>query len=211
MAATAKRNTISTASTNQGIIQSAPRSVSHLHAAAVNGEKSTLSKLVIANSKELDSGDKFGRTPLMYCVLADRIECAEVILKAGADVNKKDVGGRTALHWAAHKGFTKFIKLLMSKGAVWQEKDNEGQTSLHLVTRHKSPKCLVLLMKQLEPGEVDDQDNNKRTALHWSSSYGHLDHVRMLIKQDSNIGKTCQEYMLAPLLWCAFIRNVTCI
>ena len=39
----------------------------------------------------------------MYCVLGDRLECAEMLLKANADVNKKDIGGRTALHWAAHK------------------------------------------------------------------------------------------------------------
>jgi inversin len=39
----------------------------------------------------------------MFCVLADRPECAELLLKAGASVDKKDRGGRTALHWAAHK------------------------------------------------------------------------------------------------------------
>ena len=56
-----------------------------------------------ANPAEIDKGDKFGRTPLMFCVLGDRIECAELLLKAAADVNKKDAGGRTAMHWAAHK------------------------------------------------------------------------------------------------------------
>ena len=49
----------------------------------------------------------------------------------------------------------------MSKGATSKLKDNEGQTAMHLSTRHKSIKCLALLMKQLKPGEVDDQDNNK--------------------------------------------------
>ena len=39
----------------------------------------------------------------MYCVLADRPDCAEILMKAGAQVNLKDKGGRTALHWAAHK------------------------------------------------------------------------------------------------------------
>ena len=39
----------------------------------------------------------------MFCVLADRLECAELLLKAGAQTNQKDKGGRTALHWAAHK------------------------------------------------------------------------------------------------------------
>ena len=52
---------------------------------------------------DLEVGDQFGRSPLMYCVLADRLECAEILLKAGAQVNLRDKGGRTALHWAAHK------------------------------------------------------------------------------------------------------------
>ena len=56
-----------------------------------------------AGTKACDTGDQFGRTPLMFCVLADRLECAELLLKAGAQVNMKDNGGRTALHWAAHK------------------------------------------------------------------------------------------------------------
>ena len=57
----------------------------------------------LGNTHNVDVGDKFGRTPLMFCVLSDRLECAELLIKAGADVNKKDIGGRTALHWAAHK------------------------------------------------------------------------------------------------------------
>jgi len=50
-----------------------------------------------------DSEDQFGRTPLMYCVLADRLDCAEVLLKAGAAVNNTDHSQRTALHLAAQK------------------------------------------------------------------------------------------------------------
>lgn len=50
-----------------------------------------------------DREDQFGRTPLMYCVLADRLDCAEILLKAGASVNKTDLSQRTALHLAAQK------------------------------------------------------------------------------------------------------------
>ena len=56
-----------------------------------------------SSASELDTGDQFGRNPLMYCVLADRLECAELLLKAGSQVNFRDKGGRTPLHWAAHK------------------------------------------------------------------------------------------------------------
>ena len=49
-------------------------------------------------------------------------------------------------------------KLLLSKGANWKKKDQEGQKALHLATRHQKTKCMALIMKQLEPGEVDEQD-----------------------------------------------------
>ena len=53
--------------------------------------------------RDVDCGDKFGRTALMYCVLGDRLECAEMLIKSGTNINRRDNGGRTALHWAAHK------------------------------------------------------------------------------------------------------------
>ncbi|XP_023931035.1 inversin-like isoform X1 [Lingula anatina] len=188
-------------------------STTKMHAAAVNGDKATLARLLTSNAKDIDTGDQFGRTPLMFCVLADRLDCAELLLKAGAHLDKKDKGGRSALHWAAHKGNFRCMKLLLSKNANWKEKDNEGQTALHLCTRHKSPKCLALLLKQVAPGEVDDQDKNKRTALHWSASYGNLEHIKMLIKQDANIGIPDVEGK-TPLHWAASSRDaeaVSCV
>ncbi|KAH3749162.1 hypothetical protein DPMN_183653 [Dreissena polymorpha] len=59
------------------------------------------------------------------------------------------------------QGNVRLIKLLLSKGADCHMKDNEGQTAVHLCTRHKSPKCMTLLLRQLSPGEIDDQDRNK--------------------------------------------------
>ncbi|KAK2142467.1 hypothetical protein LSH36_951g03000 [Paralvinella palmiformis] len=163
-----------------------------------------------ASRHELNSGDKFGRSPLMYCIFGDRPECVEMLIKANVDINKKDIGGRTALHWAAHKGNFKCLKLLLNKGADWKAKDNDGQSAIHLSTRHKSPKCLALLLRHLQPGEVDDQDKNKRTALHWAASYGNLEHVKMLIKQDSNIGIPDVEGK-TPLHWAASSKGIQAV
>ncbi|XP_059922006.1 inversin isoform X1 [Gadus macrocephalus] len=175
---------------------------SPVHAAAVNGDRSALLKLITAQPSLRDNEDQFGRTPLMYCVLADRLDCAEALLKAGASVNKTDHSQRTALHLTAHKGNVRFLKLLLSRRADWLQKDLEGMTPLHLATRHPSLKPLALLLKHIGPGEVDTQDKNKQTALHWSAFYNRPEHVRLLIKHDSNIGIPDSEGKI-PLHWAA--------
>ncbi|XP_031672378.1 inversin-like [Oncorhynchus kisutch] len=76
---------------------------SQVHAAAVNGDRSVLLRLITVDPSLRDRQDQFGRTPLMYCVLADRLDCAETLLKTGASVNKTDHSQRTALHLAAQK------------------------------------------------------------------------------------------------------------
>ncbi|XP_076009832.1 inversin [Genypterus blacodes] len=175
---------------------------SQVHAAAVNGDRSALLRLITAEPTLRDREDQFGRTPLMYCVLADRLDCAETLLKAGASVNKTDHSHRTALHLAAQKGNVRFLKLLLSRRANWLQKDLEEMTPLHLATRHPSPKALALLLKHIGPGEVDTQDKNKQTALHWSAFYNRPEHVRLLIKHDSNIGIPDSEGKI-PLHWAA--------
>ncbi|KAK2902985.1 hypothetical protein Q8A67_007698 [Cirrhinus molitorella] len=193
-----------------------PQNPSQVHAAAVNGDKNTLQRLITAESRVRDSEDQFGRTPLMYCVLADRLDCAEVLLKAAAAVNKTDHSQRTALHLAAQKGNVRFMKLLLSRHADWRLKDLEEMTPLHLATRHSSSKPLSLLLKHMAPGEVDTQDRNKQTALHWSAFYNHPEHVKLLIKHDSNIGIPDSEGKI-PLHWAAHnkhpnaTRTVRCI
>uniref|UniRef100_A0A8C0TB10 Inversin n=2 Tax=Canis lupus TaxID=9612 RepID=A0A8C0TB10_CANLF len=189
---------------------------SQVHAAAINGDKGALHRLIIGNSALKDKEDQFGRTPLMYCVLADRLDCADALLKAGADVNKTDHSQRTALHLAAQKGNYRFMKLLLTRRANWMQKDLEEMTPLHLATRHKSPKCLALLLKFMAPGEVDTQDKNKQTALHWSAYYNNPEHVKLLIKHDSNIGIPDVEGKI-PLHWAAnhkdpsAVHTVRCI
>ncbi|KAM9782828.1 inversin [Neosynchiropus ocellatus] len=175
---------------------------SQVHAAAVNGDRNALQKLITAEPVLRDREDQFGRTPLMYCVLADRLDCADILLKAGASVNKTDHSRRTALHLAAQKGNVRFLKLLLSRRANWLQKDIEEMTPLHLATRHTSSKALALLLKYIGPGEVDTQDKNKQTALHWSAFYNRPEHVRLLIKHDSNIGIPDSEGKI-PLHWAA--------
>ncbi|XP_006537697.1 inversin isoform X10 [Mus musculus] len=201
---------------SEDVLSTGSSLASQVHAAAVNGDKGALQRLIVGNSALRDKEDRFGRTPLMYCVLADRVDCADALLKAGADVNKTDHSRRTALHLAAQKGNYRFMKLLLTRRANWMQKDLEEMTPLHLSTRHRSPKCLALLLKFMAPGEVDTQDKNKQTALHWSAYYNNPEHAKLLIKHDSNIGIPDVEGKI-PLHWAAnhkdpsAVHTVRCI
>ncbi|CAH6790376.1 Invs [Phodopus roborovskii] len=114
------------------------------------------------------------------------------------------------------QGNYRFMKLLLTRRANWMQKDLEEMTPLHLTTRHKSPKCLALLLKFMAPGEVDTQDKNKQTALHWSAYYNNPEHAKLLIKHDSNIGIPDMEGKI-PLHWAAnhkdpsAVHTVRCI
>lgn len=174
-----------------------------LHAAAVNGNKALLQRLLQGDERSyLNRGDQFGRTPLVYSVLGDRLDCAELLLKAGAKVGACDMDGRTPLHWAAYQGNLKCVKLLLSKGANWKVKDYKGRTPLHFATSHQSSKCLSLLLKRVPKGDADEQDNDRMTSLHWSASYGNAEHVKLLLKAGADVMLTDLERK-TPLHWAA--------
>ena len=59
--------------------------------------------LFLEKPELLESPDNFGRTPLMYCVLSDRLDCAKLLIKMKANLHYVDKAGRSALHLAAHK------------------------------------------------------------------------------------------------------------
>ncbi|TSK20229.1 Inversin [Bagarius yarrelli] len=200
---------------------------SQVHAAAVNGDRSSLQKLITAEPCLRDSEDQFGRTPLMYCVLADRSDCAETLLKAGASVNKADRSKRTALHLAAQKGNVRFMKLLLSRHANWLLKDVEEMTPLHLATRHPSHKPLSLLLKHMAPGEVDTQDRNKdaaptesllnwqdyegRTPLHFAVADGNEAVVEVLTSYEGCSVTAYDNLFRTPLHWAALLGTLLLI
>ena len=79
--------------------------------------------------KELPQG---GLTPLMFAARTGCIECAELLLDAGADINLADPYGVTPLIVATLNLQNDFAAYLVEKGADFTQWDLYGRTPLYV-------------------------------------------------------------------------------
>ena len=96
---------------------------------AVKTGSSEALKVHLANGVDLNAQDpQSGLTPLSWAMFVEKIEIAEQLIKAGADVNGKNRDGGTSLHEAAFMGRDRIARILLQNGADMEALDDNGQT-----------------------------------------------------------------------------------
>lgn len=164
---------------------------SALHVAAYSGDVDRLQELL--QTCGVDDVEEYRRTALMYAAMADRWECVQLLLKHSALISARDNNGQTALHWAAATDSYKSLKLLLAQAPDITIADNDGRTALHLATSHPGSKCLAAIVRRLKPHNLNQPDNEKMTALHWSAYNNTPDNVRLLLKAGADIVLTDRD------------------
>jgi ankyrin repeat protein len=96
----------------------------------------------------------------------------EIIVEKSTDVNAQDKGGHTALHVAIMGKLETAIKELVkrpsNKDVDVNLKNNQNQTALHLTSVMKDiPIDLFRMILEIST-DVNAQDENGNTALHWA-------------------------------------------
>lgn len=120
---------------------------------------------------EIDSRDRYGRTPLHLAIENDRLTLVERLLEAGADVNATADFAGTPLHAAAwNDGDTATIRLLIEAGASVVARDDRGETPLHIASRVSDRTLVAALLGA--GADVGARDGSGRTPLH-AASDGH--------------------------------------
>ena len=108
-----------------------------------------------------------GRTALFVATRDDSVECAELLLGAGAGVNIRDKHGKTALVDAVERGSVQCTDLLLKAGADVNIQTQWGRTALFYAVRYDSVQCTNLLLKS--GADVNIRDANGETSLFLSS------------------------------------------
>jgi len=100
--------------------------------------------VLLANPKtDVNLGNQFGETPLMYVALLGDVPRAKKLIARGAQVNKD---GWTPLHYASTKGQVEMVKLLLANGALPNEISPEGNTALFMAVQTDSLETVQLLI-----------------------------------------------------------------
>jgi len=114
-----------------------------------------LTELLINNGADLNSTNKYGRTPLYIASFEGYEKIVKLLISKGIDINIIDDDGWTPLHEASKRGHTEIIKLLIKNGIDINIKDKNGQTAED-VAYNQEVRELIITTKQnlLERQEV---------------------------------------------------------
>ncbi|CAO3671524.1 unnamed protein product [Rhizopus stolonifer] len=82
---------------------------------------------------DINAKDKDGTTSLIYAACFGKLEIAQALLAAGAQVDGQDSHGWTALMWATTNNHESLVKLLLDHGASAQTKSAKGRTVFDFV------------------------------------------------------------------------------
>lgn len=75
--------------------------------------------------------DEWGMTPLLYCMITQYTEIAEVILeRCPESIWSRDIYGKTAMHCAVESGNLESVDLLLQHGADVDYANDNGETPL---------------------------------------------------------------------------------
>ena len=154
----------------------------------------------------MNARNKFGYTPLHLACLADKPDCVQALLLAGADVNISAsvshgdnntvpgyVGqylqnnpktlshndmkyGGTPLHWASSRPV---IDALVDMNCLINVRNFNNQTALHVMTSQNRLECVVALLSREADPNLEDCDGN--TPLHIAIKQGNLSAIQGLI------------------------------
>ncbi|XP_028639992.1 ankyrin repeat domain-containing protein 55 isoform X1 [Grammomys surdaster] len=157
-----------------------------VYQAASNGDVNSLTALIREDPSILECCDSEGCTPLMHAVSGRQVDTVKLLLKMGANINTQDACGRTSLCLATYLGWLEGCVSLLRNGAKHNIPDKNGRLPLHAATAEPDVRLLIVLLQQSSLSEINHQDTEGMTPLHWAAFHNRPQHTQMLLKKGAD-------------------------
>ncbi|NWW70007.1 ANR55 protein, partial [Climacteris rufus] len=157
-----------------------------VYQAAANGDVNTLTAVIREDPSILESCDREGCTPLMHAVSGRQVDTVKLLLKMGANINTQDACGRTSLSLATYLGWLEGCVSLLRNGAKQNIPDKNGRLPLHAATAEPDVRLLRVLLQQSNLSEINHQDNEGMTSLHWAAFHNRPQHTQTLLHKGAD-------------------------
>ncbi|KAK6494709.1 ankyrin repeat domain-containing protein 55 [Huso huso] len=157
-----------------------------VYQAAANGDVNTLTAIIREDPSILECCDSEGSTPLMHAVSGRQVDTVKLLLKMGASINTQDACGRTSLSLATYLGWLEGCVCLLRNGAKQNIPDKNGRLPLHAATAEPDVRLMAVLLQQSTLCEINYQDNEGMTPIHWAAFHNRPQHVQALLQKGAD-------------------------
>ena len=151
-----------------------------LSLAAYNGHTDTVRYLVSLPEVDLNHQGSVNYTALHYAVQKKHADVVQVLIDAGADIETRNDDGRSPLHVVSISGELTTVKMLVKAGADVRATDANRATCL-MVAAYYGHTDTVRYLLGLPEVDLNHQDSNNHTALHYAVQKKQSDVVQVLI------------------------------
>ncbi|CAO2592609.1 Ankyrin repeat domain-containing protein 55 [Lemmus lemmus] len=177
-----------------------------VYQAASNGDVNALTAVIREDPSILECCDSEGCTPLMHAVSGRQVDTVKLLLKMGANINTQDTHGRTSLCLATYLGWLEGCVSLLRNGAKHNIPDKNGRLPLHAATAEPDVRLLIVLLQQSSLSEINHQDAEGMTPLHWAAFHNRPQHTQVLLKKGADPTLVDKDFKTA-LHWAAQTGN----
>ena len=150
-----------------------------------NNDIDALKSILAESTATVEQRTNRGMTPLHYAANLDRLEAANLLIRAGAAPDAVFPSSQTTpLHWAADADAEDVLRLLILSKATIDARAKHDLTPLHLAARKGAVACIArLLDANANPNAADDTGN---TPLHCAAARGQAKAVALLLRRGAD-------------------------
>ncbi|XP_075303064.1 ankyrin repeat domain-containing protein 55 isoform X1 [Opisthocomus hoazin] len=133
----------------------------------------------------------------MHAVSGRQVDTVKLLLKMGANSNTQDACGRTSLSLATYLGWLEGCVSLLRNGAKQNIPDKNGRLPLHAATAEPDVRLLNVLLQQSNLSEINHQDNEGMTSLHWAAFHNRPQHTQTLLHKGADLTLVDKDFKTA--------------